>query len=272
MNAPPRKNMGNVDYHVKYVKAFKDNYIWLILNNESTRCIAIDPGESSGLINFLSDNNISLESVWITHHHSDHCGGIQTLKDTFNIKIYGPKNENIPGVDIKVGENDCLQPSFTKTTFRVMEIPGHTRGHIAYYSSRDLFCGDTLFSAGCGRLFEGTAEQLHFSLNKICQLPENTLIFCAHEYTLNNLLFSKTVDPNNAYISETIEAVKNLISEHKPSLPTTLAHEKRINPFLRCDVKDIILNVEKHFNFTLNNEVDVFRYLRLWKDSFKAQE
>lgn len=260
--------MKKKDYVVKQLKIFKDNYIWLILNTQLNKCVAIDPGDPFPLINFLNNNNVELESIWITHHHSDHTGGIDVLKNQFSIPVYGSKNELIPGVDIKVDETDFLKPSFTNTTFKILNIPGHTKGHIAYYSSMDLFCGDTLFSAGCGRLFEGTAEQLYVSLQKISSLPDETLVFCAHEYTLNNLIFAKTVEPSNREIPTVIEKVKEQISRNEPSLPTTISKEKKINPFLRCHIREIAMNVESHFNKKLENEIDVFRHLRLWKDNF----
>lgn len=262
--------MERKDYVVKYVRAFKDNYIWLLLNTDLNQCVAIDPGDPYPLLDFLDENHVELESIWITHHHSDHTGGIDILKNTFCIPVYGPKNELIYGVDIKLDENDILRPSFTNTNFKILNIPGHTKGHIAIYSSMDLFCGDTLFSAGCGRLFEGTAEQMYRSLQKIASLPDETFVFCAHEYTLNNLIFAKIVEPSNREIPIAIEEIKNKTGRNEPSLPTTIDKEKKINPFLRCHIKEIKINVETHFNKKLKNEIDVFHHLRMRKDNFKV--
>lgn len=253
---------------VKYLKIFNDNYIWLIINEKLKMVVAVDPGDSLPLESFLRAYNYSLVAILVTHHHADHIGGISALKAEYNPNIYAPKLEQIKGVSCELQDGDKFFLTNIDCEVFVLGIPGHTLGHIAYYFGGMLFCGDTLFSAGCGRVFEGTYEQMFASLQKIASLPDETIVYCAHEYTLKNLEFALSVEPNNLNIKNKINEVLNLRSKNLPSLPTTIGEEKKINPFLRCSVPDIILHLESNFNLTIKSDVQAFKYLRILKDNF----
>lgn len=251
---------------VESIPIFKDNYIWLLFNSEKDKVIAVDPGDGSKLIDYLTFNRITLEAILITHHHHDHIGGINALIQRYDVNVYGPQNERIEGVTHPVAEGHCIEFPFLKSPCQILDIPGHTLGHIAYLLPGILFCGDTLFSAGCGRLFEGSAEQMYYSLQKIASLPGDTKLYCTHEYTLENLQFAKHVEPNNEAILKKIEQVSALRKENKPSLPTTINEELQINPFLRCHLKEIGLNAQRYVGAKLNGPIEVFQALRAWKD------
>lgn len=249
------------------IPALKDNYIWTLINTETSEVIIVDPGESMPAIHFLSQNNLSLTAILVTHHHWDHTNGIGELKDKYDVKVYGAKIENIPTVTHALNDQEIFKiENFPE--FLAISIPGHTLGHMAYYGNGLLFSGDTLFSAGCGRLFEGTAEQLYTSLQKLSALPDETKIYCGHEYTQKNLQFAHLVEPNNADILNRLNEVNRLRQANLPSLPSSLYQEKLTNPFLRCDSDELITNVEKFSNQKLVNTVDVFTCLRKWKDSY----
>lgn len=252
------------------IPIFNDNYIWLIINSIGKKAIAIDPGDAEPLRHYLQSNQLDLGAILITHHHPDHTQGVFALKREFNMPIYGPKNEQITGLTHKVEEGDYIHvPSFDMA-FNVLNIPGHTLDHIAYTLPGLLFCGDTLFSAGCGRLFEGTPQQMYHSLQKLAALPDKTKVFCAHEYTLQNLNFAQVVEPNNQWIQTKINQVIALRQDNRSTLPSSINEEKKINPFLRCEVKEVIESVENWVGFTLEDPVQVFKYLREWKDVFKC--
>lgn len=254
---------------VEPILAFKDNYIWCLIDEETNHCIIIDPGESKSVLVFLKRLNLSLDAIFITHHHWDHTNGIKGILNTYTVPVYGPATEKIMGVTHPVDEGDIIQLANWPMAFNILAIPGHTLGHVAYYGDGLLFCGDTLFSAGCGRLFEGTADQMLESLNKLRSLPDETKIYCGHEYTLNNLQFAQTVEPNNLHIKERLEKVRELRQKNLPSLPAVLANERLTNPFLRSDNPEIALKIEKHRGKRLNSRVEVFAYLRQWKNNFK---
>ena len=252
--------------NIEPIKAFSDNYIWLVTTNEGS--IVIDPGEADATIKFLKDNTLDLKAVLITHHHFDHTGGIADLISTYPVKVFGPKND-IPEIDSRVSGGDKI--NIIGIDFEIIEVPGHTLDHIAFYSFNNgnpiLFCGDVLFPSGCGRVFEGTYEQMHQSLLKIRSIPENTKIYSGHEYTLSNLNFAKTVEPLNKNIISRYNEVEELRKIDLPSLPTTLELELRVNPFLRCEEKDLKESIKDKINVQ-NNSKEVFQVLREWKDSF----
>ncbi|MDQ8039205.1 MAG: hydroxyacylglutathione hydrolase [Rickettsiella sp.] len=255
------------------ILAFKDNYIWCLINDRTNHCIMVDPGEAKSVLAFLKGANakhlkLSLDAIFITHHHWDHTNGIKAILNTHAVPVYGPANEKIIGVSHPVDEENVIELAGWPV-FKVLAIPGHTLGHIAYYVEDLLFCGDTLFSAGCGRLFEGTPAQMLNSLNKLASLPDETKVYCGHEYTLNNLQFAQIVEPNNIKIKERAEKVRVLRQKNLPSLPASLADERLINPFLRTTNPDIILRIEKHRGKRLEAPVEVFAYLRKWKNNFK---
>lgn len=253
---------------IESISIFQDNYIWLILDSTRTHAIAVDPGEPCALLHYLQTHQIRLEAILITHHHFDHTGGIESLKSIYPVEVYGPKKELISGVTKPVEEPDVLRFSFLKEPIYVLDIPGHTLGHIAYYCDGKLLCGDTLFSAGCGRVFEGTMEQMYASIQKLAALPNETEIFCTHEYTLNNLQFAMQVEPTNPNISIQMQLAKNRRAENQPTLPSTIGNEKQINPFLRTHIPLVIQSAEHYAQQTLSTPLSVFTQLREWKNHF----
>ena len=253
-------------YSVEPIKAYDDNYIWLISTNEGS--IIVDPGESKKIIKSIDENKIDLKAILITHHHFDHTNGLQDLLNIGHFDVFGPVN-NINGINKKVCESDKF--SIIGIDFEVIGLPGHTLDHIGFYSFNNgnpiLFCGDTLFAAGCGRVFEGTYEQMFKALKKISKLPKNTKIYCGHEYTLSNIKFALEVDQNNIKIQDEYKHVNELMKSDKPSLPTTIEKELSINPFLRCDNLDIQKNIIEKFNVG-DSEFEIFTAIRKWKDNF----
>ena len=253
-------------YSVEPIKAYDDNYIWLISTNEGS--IIVDPGESKEIIKGINENKIDLKGILITHHHFDHTNGLQDLLNIDDFDVFGPVN-NINGINKKVVEPDKF--SIIGLDFEVIDLPGHTLDHIGFYSFNNgnpiLFCGDTLFAAGCGRVFEGTYKQMFEALKKISKLPKNTKVYCGHEYTLSNIKFALEVDPNNIIIQDEYRHVKELIKSDIPSLPTTIEKELEINPFLRCNNLDIQKNIIEKFNVG-NSEFEIFTAIRKWKDNF----
>ncbi len=250
------------------IPAFTDNYIWLIHDTSSNCGVIVDPGDSVPVKSSLNRLGIKLVTILITHHHPDHIGGLNSLVSDYDIPVYGPAGENIPGIDYSLREGDLVRIDEIDIEFKVIDVPGHTAGHIAYLGDGKLFIGDTLFMAGCGRLFEGTAEQMYQSLSKIMQLANDTQIYCAHEYTLANLRFAETVEPDNQHIKERIERCKQLRKAGEPTVPGTLFIEKHTNPFLRSAEPSVISAAEQHTGQNLNNSVDIFAAIRSWKDNF----
>ena len=252
--------------NIEPIKAFSDNYIWLLTTNEGS--IVIDPGESQNLLNILKENNFNLKAILITHHHFDHTNGINEILSEKSIDVYGPNN-NIDSINIRVTNKSKI--NLLGIEFEIIEIPGHTLDHIAYYSENNdhpiLFCGDTLFAGGCGRVFEGTFEQMHDSLSILKELPINTKIYCGHEYTESNLKFAKSVEPLNQKIISRYNEVIELRKQGIPSLPTTLELELETNPFLRVGLKEVQQEISKKFN-TPKNDKDIFTAIRQWKDNF----
>ena len=251
---------------VEPINAYDDNYIWLITTNEGS--LVVDPGESNKIIELIDSNKINLRGVLITHHHYDHTNGLLDLIKKKDLEVYGPNN-NIQEINNRVIELDKI--TIIGIEFEVIEIPGHTLDHIAFYSFNNgepiLFCGDTLFAGGCGRVFEGTYKQMFDSLKKISSYPQETKVYCGHEYTLSNLKFALEVDTNNHELENEFNNVKSLIASNTPSLPTTLQKELKINPFLRCNQNTIKNKVIKKFDM-VDDELEIFTALRKWKDNF----
>ena len=252
--------------NIEPIKAFNDNYIWLATTNEGS--IVIDPGEAHKTIKYLKENDLNLEAILITHHHFDHTGGIEDMLKFRNVDVYGPVN-NIPSINKQLRDGDLF--SVIGIDFKIIEIPGHTLDHIAFFSENNgnpvLFCGDTLFSSGCGRVFEGTFEQMHKSILKLKSLPANTKIYSGHEYTQSNLKFAMEVEPLNQKLISRYNDVQDLLNKGIPTLPTTLELELEVNPFLRCQAREVQNSVVKQFN-TSNHENEIFKALRQWKDNF----
>ena len=249
------------------INAFSDNYIWLIQTNEGNTLV--DPGDSKPIISTIDKLGITIDDILITHHHFDHIGGLESLKPLIKGSVIGPKNNVIDLLDKHVGQGDVIESIGLQ--FSVFEVPGHTLDHIAFYSETEkevLFCGDTIFSGGCGRVFEGTFEQMNHSLEKLISLPSKTEIYCAHEYTLSNLQFALMAEPDNVDLKEYELNSKNKRERNIPTIPTTLGQELQINPFLRVaetSLREAISDKLDHSNITSNAEV--FGFLRSWKDS-----
>ncbi|GMR20174.1 MAG: hydroxyacylglutathione hydrolase [Gammaproteobacteria bacterium] len=255
---------------VLHVEAFDDNYIWLIQGDNSAHVAIVDPGDAGPVFAFLEQHRLTPVAILCTHHHGDHVGGNRELLQRYTLPVYGPVAENIATVDHAVDDGDTVALPELGLELSVIGVPGHTRGHIAYYGAGMLFCGDTLFSAGCGRLFEGTAAQMYASLCRFAPLPPETRVYCAHEYTADNLRFALAVEPENADIRVYTEVVTNLRDSGRATLPSTLARERAINPFLRCREAAVQASVSAHAGQTLNDEVDVFTALRRWKDDYRG--
>lgn len=248
--------------------AFTDNYIWLLHNDH--RALVVDPGIASPVFDALQRYGLTLEAILITHHHSDHTGGVSELREKTGCQVYGPATEPMPEPLLKVRGGDIVKA--LGLHFQIIEVPGHTAGHIAYFDKRGeesplLFCGDTLFSGGCGRLFEGTAAQMLQSLDKLSALPDDTLVCCAHEYTLSNLRFASFIDPDNTNLSDYVVRCEAQRAKHLPTLPSTIRTERLINPFLR--VRDpAIKAAAQTVDSNAVNDIAVFAALRQWKNSF----
>jgi len=250
--------------------AFRDNYIWIIHN--TVHAAIVDPGDAAPVIQYLQTQRLRPAAILITHHHNDHTGGTAQLLGQFDVPVYGPSQENIATVTHPLREGDRIQLQPLAITFDIIEIPGHTRGHIAYYNASQqksiLFCGDTLFCCGCGRIFEGTPHQMYDSLQKLNSLPDNTLVYCTHEYTLGNMDFARIVDPGNDDLKKLEYRAKQQRQNNLPTLPTDIATEKACNPFLRCGHPSIINKVEQYTGKKLVEPIEVFGALREWKNVF----
>jgi hydroxyacylglutathione hydrolase len=249
------------------IPAFSDNYIWLIGDDSSDQVAIVDPGDASPVLEFLAKHNLGVTAILITHHHGDHTGGIRQITAHYPVPVYGPANETISSVDHPLHEGDVVELPDINTVFSVLDVPGHTRGHIAYVGHGMLFCGDTLFSVGCGRLFEGTPEQMYQSLEKIRALPDETLVYCAHEYTLANIGFARVVEPHNPELLQREQECIGLQEQGIPTVPSRLGMEKQVNPFLRSHIPDVIKAAEEFAGHKLPEPARVFGTVRHWKDT-----
>ena len=249
------------------IPAFSDNYIWLLKNSDGAVAAIVDPGDAAPVLDALKHNQLELGAILITHHHRDHTGGIRGLKAAFPAaQVYGPAGERIPGITSAVAEGDGVSVAGIDARFEVFDMAGHTAGHVAYYGVGVLFCGDVLFAGGCGRVFEGTMDEMAASLLQISRLPPDTLVYCAHEYTLANLGFACWVEPESQAILQRQEQTQALRDAHKPSVPSRLGLELETNPFLRTQVPSVITAAEKWAGRSLGDHAAVFAALRNWKD------
>ncbi len=248
------------------IPALKDNYIWLL--RQGSVAAVVDPGDAAPVLEVLAREKLNLASILITHHHQDHQGGVAgLLEHSPGVEVFGPALESITGITHPLQGGERIRLSALNAEMRVMAVPGHTLGHLAYYGEGCLFCGDTLFAGGCGRLFEGTAEQMHNSLAQLAALPDNTQIYCAHEYTEANLRFALAVEPGNRNLRHRIDEVAVWRAKGMATVPSTLAVEKATNPFLRCDVPAVRAAAQSRCAGA-SGSVAVFKAIREWKNSF----
>jgi hydroxyacylglutathione hydrolase len=259
------------------IPAFADNYIWMV--HDGQNALVVDPGDEGPVIEALDRLGLALQSILVTHHHADHVGGIQGLRGRLQGRVLGPAAERIPQPFVPLVGGDEVRALGLR--FRVMEVPGHTAGHIAFFCEElgddpehdqggapVLFCGDTLFSGGCGRLFEGSAVQLHASLQALAALPQATRVCCAHEYTLSNLRFAVAVEPSNSALQAYTLQCQGRRSQGLPTLPSTIGTELAINPFLRCMQAEVIESARRQ-GCSSTGPVEVFATLRAWKNEFR---
>jgi hydroxyacylglutathione hydrolase len=260
------------------VPAFADNYIWLLCDGQRRRAVVVDPGDAAPVIAALAAHGLELAAVLVTHHHADHVGGLPALRAAFPAAVvHGPRNPAISGIDRRYGQGDRLELDGFEAAFEVIEVPGHTLDHIAWFAPTVgradprpvLFCGDTLFAGGCGRLFEGSATQMLQSLDRLAALPDETLVFCAHEYTASNLRFARAVEPGNAALAERDRRVTALRAADHATVPSSLGLERATNPFLRSGHDAVRAAADARLGRAANDDVEVFAAIRQWKDGFR---
>ena len=255
---------------VSPVRAFSDNYIWLIrAPADPGAAVVVDPGDDRPVEQVLQQSGLRLHAILVTHHHADHVGGVAALASRHGAAVYGPARERMPCDVQALDDGGTADLGRLGLEFAVMAVPGHTLGHIAYVGHGAIFCGDTLFSAGCGRLFEGTPAQMLDSLDRIAELPDATRVYCAHEYTLSNLRFASAVEPDNPDVREALADTGRQRERDEITLPSTLGRERRINPFLRSRQGSVRAAAERHAGRTLATDTQVFAAVRSWKDGFR---
>ncbi len=252
-------------FDITAIPALQDNYIWIM--HDKKNAVVVDPGEASPVLKFLNTHGLQLNSILCTHRHADHIGGIKELREVYNVPVYGRRHPNNPHITNELREGDSFKFEPFAIKFTILEIPGHLNDHIAYFAPEILFCGDVLFGGGCGRNFEGSPAQLHHSLQRLANLPNNTRVYCAHEYTAANLRFAVACEPNNLDLQQRIVDTQQLRSANLITLPSTIALEKATNPFLRCTQPEIIRKLQQR-GLTDTSELGVFTAMREWKNHF----
>ena len=264
------QTVDSMKFSIYRIPAFQDNYLWLIADTGG-RAAVVDPGDAGPVLRTLEEHDLTLAAILATHHHPDHIGGVDELVRRYQCPVFGPRSQNIPQVTHPVAEGDRVE--ILGASFAVQEVPGHTLDHIVYYSTDladepVLFAGDTLFAGGCGRLFEGTPGQMLSSLSKLANLPGDTRVYCAHEYTMANLRFASAVEPDNQDIAARVQEVKTLRENNIATVPTNLALEKRTNPFLRAGEPGVVRAAEQRLGNKPASAVETFAAIREWKDNF----
>jgi hydroxyacylglutathione hydrolase len=248
------------------VRAFTDNYVWTI--RDDTRAAVVDPGDAAPVVDYLQRERLELVAILNTHHHADHVGGNAELLRRWSVPVFGPDDSRIPDVSRRLRDGDRMTLPHFGIDFEVMEIPGHTRSHIAFYGGGMLFCGDTLFAVGCGRLFEGTPQQMHRSLQRLAKVPDSTRVYCGHEYTLSNIRFAKAAEPGNPALLEFEKQASAQRARDLPTLPTDIGQEKATNPFLRVSEPKVVESASRYAGKPLSDPVSVLAAIRDWKNKF----
>ena len=254
---------------IEPIPAFSDNYIWLLYDDTRDGAWVVDPGDAQPVIDALVRKGLTLVGVIITHHHFDHVGGLEILCERYDCRVYGPQNPEISAITDRLSAGDSAE--VLGLSFDIIEVPGHTLDHIAYFHGGEnpiLLCGDTLFAGGCGRVFEGTPPMMHSSLQALAALPTATRVYCAHEYTLANLAFASAVEPDNAALSDRVAQAKATRSRNEATVPSTLALELATNPFLRCEAPELKAALRAQGKLQGETGDEVFATVRGWKDNF----
>ncbi|RPH66974.1 MAG: hydroxyacylglutathione hydrolase [Burkholderiales bacterium] len=261
---------------VEAIDAFDDNYIWLLRAPEGRRAAVVDPGDAAPVERALAERDLTLSAILLTHHHPDHVGGVRALVERWQPVVYGPRNEAIDGIDRHLAGGDSIVAEGIGVAMRVLDVPGHTRGHIAYVAAPFggdprplLFCGDTLFAAGCGRLFEGTPAQMLDSLDRLAGLEPATLVFCAHEYTLSNLRFAAAAEPDSGAVLARLDEARRMREARARTVPSSIGIERETNPFLRSDAPGVRAALAGRQGHAPVSRLESFTALRAWKDVFR---
>lgn len=253
-------------YEVVALRAFADNYIWTI--RDDRYAAVIDPGDAQPVIDYLKQEHLTLVAILNTHHHADHVGGNAALLARTAVPVYGPRDERIPEVSMRLADGQRFTLPHFGIEMETLEIPGHTRSHVAFFGGGMLFCGDTLFAAGCGRLFEGTPRQMHDSLTRLSRLPDDTRVYCGHEYTLSNIRFARAAEPGNQQLPALEARMQALRDAGQPTLPSTIAQEKATNPFMRVSAPGVADSASARAGKPLTDPVSVLAEIRDWKNNF----
>lgn len=250
------------------IKSFNDNYIWLIKDSQSQHCIVVDPGDAGPVLEIVAAQQLVVDAIILTHRHYDHIDGVEALLSESDETIAVYSKDKLFSKSLLVKEGQVLSFFGGRFSLNVMEVPGHTLDHVAYYNKELLFCGDTLFSAGCGRVFEGTFAQMFAALSRLAGLPDTTQVYCAHEYTQNNLIFAFHLEPKNEQLLKYIQLVSKKRQQGLATIPTTIGLEKALNPFLRCQQSSLVNSLQKQLAIELSDPLSCFTALRKYKDHF----
>ena len=255
---------------VTAIPAFADNYLWLI--HDGQHAAVVDPGDAAPVEAALASLNLKLDAILLTHHHADHAGGVAALLAHRAIPVYGPARERIAGISVPLADGQQVDLPTLGLTLSVLDVPGHTAGHIAYVAPTQgwLFCGDTLFAGGCGRLFEGTPDQMSASLAKLAALPDDTRVYCAHEYTVSNLRFAVAAEPDNPDVAARLEREQQRRARGESTVPSTIGMEKQTNPFLRCREPGVLHTLQTEGRLAGEDPIAAFAALREWKNVYRG--
>lgn len=258
--------MSSANPDIDPIPALRDNYIWAL--HDRQHAVVVDPGEAHPVLAYLRARQLQLAAILVTHHHGDHSGGIAELSEVYNVPVYAPRAEHISGATHPLAGGDTVELAEPGIRLEVLDIRGHTRGHLAYLGPGYVFCGDTLFGCGCGRVFEGSMEEMFRALQRLAQLPGDTRVYCAHEYTEANIRFALACEPGNARLKQRAAEAAALRAAGRPTLPSTIALELATNPFLRCNEPEVIRAAQQYGGATATDALAVFSALRAWKNHF----